>query len=183
MVQRVNEQMTRHAQAPCGDAANNDNRAERLPDKRWGTGLRQAIQIKKLDPAAIIPAYKKHGDAGFDLYTTRTITIPPRSTAILPTGLAFAIPEGFEMQVRLRSSTGLKTPLIIPNAPGTIDSGYRGEVGIVVRNLSDTAFTVNKGERIAQGILAPVFTASFVEVDQLPESERGDGGYGSTGNT
>ncbi|MBQ9453747.1 MAG: dUTP diphosphatase [Desulfovibrio sp.] len=173
--------MTTQVIPPSKDDTEASTCTRSSPDR--GIGCRQLVRIKKLDPAAVTPTYKKHGDAGFDLYVTRTTTIQPHSTEILPTGLAFAIPEGFEMQVRLRSSTGLKTPLIIPNAPGTIDSGYRGEVGIVVRNLNDTPFTVNKGERIAQGILAPVFTASFVEVAQLPESERGDGGYGSTGNT
>ncbi|MBO4300565.1 MAG: dUTP diphosphatase [Desulfovibrio sp.] len=143
--------------------------------------MTQRVLIKKLNANAVIPSYKKQGDAGFDLYASQDMTVPAHGTAIIPTGLAFAIPEGFEMQVRLRSSIGLKTPLVIPNAPGTIDSGYRGEVGIVVRNLSDKPFAVEKGERIAQGVIAPVIMAIFAETEELPASERGTGGYGSTG--
>lgn len=139
------------------------------------------VQIKKLHPDAVIPEYKKPGDAGFDLHTVEDVIIPPGKTAILPTGLAVAIPEGFEIQVRMRSGASLKTPLVIPNAPGTIDSGYRGEIGIIVRNCGPKEYVVKKGERIAQGVLAPVIRADFDIVEELPESERGAGGYGSTG--
>jgi len=143
--------------------------------------LEQTVQVQKLSDNAIIPRYAKPGDAGFDLHASRDTGVPAFSTAIVPTGLAFAIPEGFEMQIRMRSGAALKTPLIVANAPGTIDSGYRGEVGIIVRNLSDKPYTVKQGERIAQGVIAPVVPAHFKEVMQLPESERGTGGYGSTG--
>lgn len=140
------------------------------------------VQIKKLRPDAIIPAYRRRGDAGFDLHAAEDVAIPAGGVKILPTGLAVAVPEGFELQIRLRSGAALHTPLILPNAPATIDSGYRGEVGIIVRNLGGGEFTVRKGERIAQGVIAPVFTAIFEEVCELPPSERGSGGYGSTGN-
>lgn len=141
----------------------------------------EKVKIKKLHPDAIIPEYKKPGDSGFDLHTVEDVIVPPGKTALLPTGLAVAIPEGFEIQVRMRSGAALKTPLIIPNAPGTIDSGYRGELGIIVRNCGPKEYMVKKGERIAQGILAPVIRADFDIVEELPESERGAGGYGSTG--
>ena len=140
------------------------------------------VQIKKLDPDAVVPEYKKPGDAGFDLHALRRVEIPAGQAAIVPTGLAFAIPEGFEMQVRMRSGAALKTPLIVANAPGTIDAGYRGEVGIIVRNLGSAPYAVEKGERIAQGVVAPVCHADFALVDELPASERGAGGYGSTGS-
>lgn len=140
------------------------------------------VKIKKLHPDAIIPSYKKSGDAGFDLHVVVDVAVPPGETALLPTGLAVAIPDGFEIQVRLRSGAALRTPLIIPNAPATIDSGYRGELGIIVRNIGPEEFIVRKGERIAQGILAPVACARFEVVENLPESERGGDGYGSTGN-
>lgn len=139
------------------------------------------LKIKKLRPDARLPEYKKAGDAGFDLHCLEEVLVGPGQTAILPTGLAFAIPDGYEMQIRLRSGAALKTPLIIPNAPGTIDSGYRGEVGVIVRNLSEKSFRVGKGERIAQGVIAPVARAEFQEEGELPESERGGGGFGSTG--
>lgn len=140
------------------------------------------VQIKKLDPDAVVPEYKKPGDAGFDLHALRRVEIPAGQAAIVPTGLAFAIPEGFEMQVRMRSGAALKTTLIVANAPGTIDAGYRGEVGIIVRNLGSEPYCVEQGERIAQGVVAPVCHAEFALVDELPASERGAGGYGSTGN-
>lgn len=141
------------------------------------------VQIKKLHAEAVVPEYKKSGDAGFDLHCLRDMEILPGQTAILPTGLAFAIPEGFEMQIRMRSGAALQTPLILANAPGTIDSGYRGEVGIIVRNVGGEAFRVQKGERIAQGVIAPVERASFELVEELPPSQRGDGGFGSTGSS
>ena len=140
------------------------------------------VQIKKLDPDAVVPEYKKPGDAGFDLHALRRVEIPAGHVAIVPTGLAFAIPEGFEMQVRMRSGAALKTPLIVANAPGTIDAGYRGEVGIIVRNVGSEPYAVEQGERIAQGVVAPVCRAEFDLVGELPSSERGSGGYGSTGS-
>lgn len=139
------------------------------------------VCVKKLHPDAIMPEYLKSGDAGFDLYCVADTPVAPGKTAILPTGLAFAIPEGHEMQIRLRSGAALKTPLIVANAPGTIDAGYRGEVGIIVRNTGTESWLVRKGERIAQGVVAPVARALFREVEQLPPSERGEAGFGSTG--
>lgn len=139
------------------------------------------VQIKKLRPDAEIPRYQKSGDAGFDFYCVERAVVPPNSVAILPTGLAIAVPPGYELQLRLRSGAALATPLILANAPGTIDSGYRGEIGIIVRNLSAEPWIVEKGTRLAQGVLAPVYTAKFIEVKDLPPSERGAGGFGSTG--
>lgn len=139
------------------------------------------LLIKKVRQDAVIPQYAKDGDAGFDLHACETVTVRPHQKAIVPTGLAFAVPVGCEMQIRMRSGAALKTPLIVANAPGTIDSGYRGEVGIIVRNLGDNPYTVNKGDRIAQGIIAPVVHVSFRETEELPSSERGADGYGSTG--
>ena len=139
------------------------------------------VQISKLRPGAIIPIYQKEGDAGFDLHACIDTLVPAAQAAVIPTGLAFAIPDGFEMQIRLRSGAALQTPLIIANAPGTIDSGYRGEVGIIVRNLSTQDWLVKAGERIAQGLISPVYQALFVEQENLPPSERGDKGFGSTG--
>lgn len=139
------------------------------------------IEIRKLDPAAIVPAYQNPGDAGFDFHVIREVTIEPGKVAILPTGLAVAFPEGYELQIRLRSSVALNTPLIIPNAPATVDAGYRGELGIIVRNIGERAYTVKRGERIAQGVIAQIVRASFRLTEVLPPSARGEGGYGSTG--
>lgn len=140
------------------------------------------VPFIKLRPDACAPEYMRHGDAGFDLRAAEEVAIAPGEAKILPTGLAAAIPEGYELQIRLRSSAALNTPLILPNAPATIDSGYRGELGIIVRNVGSEPFTVAKGARIAQGVLAKVFTARFHEAEALPQSERGAGGYGSTGD-
>lgn len=141
------------------------------------------IGIKKLRPDAIIPEYQREGDAGFDFHIVEETTVPAHGVKILPTGLALAVPAGYEMQVRLRSGAALRTPLIIPNAPATIDSGYRGEIGIIVRNMSGEDYKVGKGERIAQGVIAPVMTARFEERQELPASQRGRDGYGSTGRS
>lgn len=137
--------------------------------------------VKKIHPDAIVPEYKKTGDSGFDLHCLRDTIVEAGQAAILPTGLAFAIPQGMEMQLRMRSGAALKLPLILANAPGTIDSGYRGEVGIIVRNVSQEPCLVRKGERVAQGVIAPVVKANFQVTDELPPSERGANGFGSTG--
>ena len=139
------------------------------------------LSIKRLHPDAILPAYSKPGDSGFDLYCVEDVSIKPGASAILPTGLAMAVPDGFELQIRMRSGSSLRTPLMIANAPGTIDSGYRGEIGIIVRNIGASSWLVHKGERIAQGVIAPVVRASFKEVATLPDSIRGSHGFGSTG--
>lgn len=139
------------------------------------------VKIKKLSEKAIIPEYKKSGDAGFDFHCLEETVVPAGRAAIIRTGLAFAVPEGYEMQIRMRSGAALRSPLIIPNAPATIDSGYRGEIGIIVRNVGSTDYIVHENERIAQGVIAPVMKAVFDIVDILPYSERGVGGYGHTG--
>jgi len=145
--------------------------------------LDQSVAVQKLHPDAVVPSYAKPGDAGFDLYAVEDVNVLAGHVEIVPTGLAFAVPEGFEMQIRMRSGASLKTPLIVANSPGTVDSGYRGEVGIIVRNThSNLPYTVKKGERVAQGVIAPVVTAIFNVVDELPFSERGSGGFGSTGS-
>lgn len=138
------------------------------------------IKVQRLHPDAAIPVYQKEGDAGFDLTARADTVIPAGGAAVIPTGLAFAIPDGFEMQIRLRSGAALKTPLIIANAPGTIDSGYRGEVGVIARNLSASDWLVKKGDRIAQGVITPVCKALFIESEELPPSARGAAGFGST---
>lgn len=139
------------------------------------------VHIHKLHKDARIPEYQHCGDAGFDLYIVEDVTVPANGVKILPTGIAIAFQEGYELQIRLRSGIALNTPLILPNAPATIDAGYRGELGIIVRNLSNSPFQIKKGERIAQGVLARVFKARFEEMEKLPESDRGAAGYGSTG--
>ena len=132
---------------------------------------------------ASIPVYATAGAAGCDVraFLSEPVVIEPLKRAMIPTGLSFAIPEGYEIQVRPRSGLAAKSGVTVLNTPGTIDSDYRGEVKVILVNLSDEAFTVNNGDRIAQLVVAPVTTGTFEKVDSLDETERGSGGFGSTG--
>lgn len=128
-----------------------------------------------------LPAYATQGAAGMDLLAAREMVIPPGGRALVPTGLAVAIPEGFEMQVRPRSGLALKQGVTVLNAPGTVDSDYRGEVGVILLNTGAEPFSIARGDRIAQAVFAPVTRATWEEVVVLPETQRGTGGFGSTG--
>lgn len=179
------------------------------------------VNIKRLSPDAKIPAYAHATDAGFDLVAAEDVIIEPGETACVPTGLAFEIPEGYEMQIRPRSGITLKTPLRVQL--GTIDAGYRGEVGVLVDNIAQkevlgldlnrqaieycevyspevisgalenewdycgyypsSTYIIRKAERIAQAVIKPVEQAVFTEVDALGDSDRGAGGFGSSGVT
>lgn len=143
------------------------------------------VKIKKLSENAKIPSYGSEGAAGFDIHALSDTTILPGYTALVSTGLSFEIPEGFELQIRPRSGMSLKTKLRIANAPGTIDSDYRGHVQIIAENTSNNAaevINVKAGDRIAQGVLARVNRAVFTEVsEELETTQRGEGGFGSTG--
>jgi dUTP pyrophosphatase len=130
-----------------------------------------------------LPAYATPGAAGCDLRAavSGNVTIAPGERALVPTGIAIAVPEGYEGQVRMRSGLALKQGLILPNAPGTIDSDYRGEVRVIVANIGREPVTISRGDRIAQLVIAPVVRARLERVDSLPQSNRGSGGFGSTG--
>jgi dUTP pyrophosphatase len=134
------------------------------------------------------PSYQKVGDSGFDFMASlpegATITIEPLKRALIPTGLHFQIPIGFELQVRPRSGLALKNGITVLNTPGTVDSGYRGEVKVILYNTGEEPFIIKNGDRIAQGVIAPVQfskTTKFIRVNNLDESDRGSGGFGSTG--
>lgn len=133
------------------------------------------------------PTYERDGDSGFDIRANneKTIEIEPGHRALIPTGLYFEIPAGFELQVRSRSGLALKNGIMVLNSPGTVDSGYRGEVCVILYNTDKvTPFYIHKGDRIAQGVIAAVQTMNktkFVKTDSLSSSERGSGGFGSTG--
>lgn len=140
------------------------------------------------DPAVPLPAYQTAGAAGADICANLPvdvraagITLPPGGRALVPTGLRVAIPEGYELQLRPRSGLALRQGIVLPNSPGTIDSDYRGALGVIVMNLGDAEFTVRHGDRIAQGVVAPVVRAEFLTVAALDETARGAGGFGSTG--
>ena len=139
------------------------------------------LRITKIHADAIIPHYAHPGDAGMDVYSIEDILIPPGETALVRTGLKIAVPEGYEAQVRPKSGLALKYALSLANAPGTIDSGYRGEVGVILINHGKEAFHVAHHSKIAQLVIAPVVQAEVVEVESLDETTRGEGGFGSTG--
>ena len=142
-----------------------------------------SIQYTRNHPKAVEPRYAKPGDAGFDLSSVEYYRILPGETTLIDTGLAFAIPEGFELQIRPRSGRSLKTKLRVANAPGTIDSGYRDTVKVIVDNTGIEPIHIAPFERIAQGVLQRVPKAVFEEVDELDETERGKDGFGSTGDS
>lgn len=147
------------------------------------------ILFKRLSQDAIIPAYATPGASGMDVASPVDCLIDAGKTVLIKLGLAVAVPDGWELQVRPRSGLSLKTKLRLPNAPGTIDSDYRGEVGVIIENTDvdpnfvfmPPAFRINRGDRIAQLVLCPVARAEMVEVDELPDTQRGAGGFGSTG--
>lgn len=141
------------------------------------------VLVKKLSPKAFLPLYNKPGDAGCDVCACleEDLSIGPGGTGLVPTGLAFAIQDGFECQVRSRSGLALKNGIVVLNSPGTIDAGYRGEVGVILHNISNTTYTVKHGARIAQLVFAPVTQASFQLTEELSDSSRGTGGFGSSG--
>ena len=141
------------------------------------------VLIKKLNPKAELPKYKTEGSSGMDLMALieKPITIKPQNSALIPTGLSIAIPEDTEVQIRPRSGLAAKSSISVLNTPGTIDSDYRGEIKIILFNHGEEEFTVNNKDRIAQMILMPVLKADFEEVEELPKTIRGSGGFGSTG--
>jgi len=140
------------------------------------------VQIVRLDPDLPAPTYAHPGDAGADLVTTVDVTLPPGDRALVPTGIALALPEGYVALVHPRSGLAARHGLSIVNAPGTIDAGYRGEIKVMLINHDPTTTVeLRRGDRIAQLVVQRFERVRFVEVADLPDSVRGEGGYGSTG--
>lgn len=142
------------------------------------------------DPAIALPEYETAGAAGMDLRANLPaadrkagLTLPPGARAIVPTGLRLAIPEGFEAQIRPRSGLAIKHGITLANAPGTIDSDYRGPLGVILINLGQADFAISHGDRIAQILFAPVVQAAWRQTETLDETDRGAGGFGSTGQS
>ena len=141
------------------------------------------ILVKKFDKNIKLPIYKTSGSSGMDLlaYIKNKININPGKTAMIPTGIAVAIPKNYEIQIRPRSGLAAKKGISVLNTPGTVDSDYRGEIIIILINLSKKSFVVKSGDRVAQMILCPVAKGKLQEVKNLPKTVRGKGGFGSTG--
>lgn len=147
------------------------------------------LKLRRLPHAQnlALPTYQTKGAAGMDLVAAvpldQPITLAAGSRAMVPTGLACAVPPGHEMQIRPRSGLAAKHGITVLNTPGTIDSDYRGEIQVILINLGDQPFEIKRGERIAQAVIAPFVQVGLVEVDALDETDRGPGGFGSTGNS
>lgn len=139
------------------------------------------VQFKKLCETAIIPTHGSNGAAGWDLYASKSMVLFPQSRTMVPTGLAIALPEGYEMQIRSRSGLAAKSGVFVLNSPGTVDEDYRGELGVILHNTTDKEILINQGDRVAQAVLAKYERQNWVEINELPESVRGTGGFGSTG--
>ena len=141
------------------------------------------ILIKRLSKEVPLPKYETDGSSGLDLaaFVDKNIEIKPGKSNIIPTGLAVAIPKDFEIQIRPRSGLAAKNQISVLNTPGTIDADYRGELKIILINLSNKSFIVEKGLRVAQMVLCPIVKAKLKEVESLEDTKRGSGGFGSTG--
>lgn len=139
------------------------------------------LPFKRIHPDAVLPAYAHPSDAGMDLRSIEELVIPPGKRALVHTGLVMILPPLYEAQVRPRSGLALKNGVTVLNAPGTIDSGYRGEIGVILANFGDVDFSVKRGDKIAQLVIAPVLQPETVETEVIDETDRGAGGFGSTG--
>lgn len=142
------------------------------------------IKFKKVNQDAKDPSYAYELDSGFDLFSVDKFVIPPFGRALIPTGLSFDLPEGYEIQVRTKSGLAVNQGLMVLNSPGTVDQGYTGEIKVPVFNANPSKFTITKGMKVAQAVLCPVKNGKFVNlisVDKIGEKDRGDNGFGSTG--
>ena len=139
------------------------------------------LSFRRIHPDAVMPAYAHASDAGMDVRSVRELVIPPGGRALVPTGLVVNLPAGYEAQVRPRSGLALKAGVTVLNSPGTIHAGYRGEIGVILANFGQDDFKVNVGDRIAQLVIAPVLQPVVVEATEVDSTDRGAGGFGSTG--
>ena len=141
------------------------------------------VLVKRLNPAVKLPEYKTSGASGMDLnaFIEKPICVKSKTSSLIPTGLSFAFSKNYEIQIRPRSGLAVRNNITVLNTPGTIDSDYRGEIKVVIFNHGGVDFTINNGDRIAQMILSPVIKIDLEEVDDLPKTIRGEGGFGSTG--
>ena len=139
------------------------------------------LKVKKLVDDAVLPKYAHPGDAGLDLFAVEANTLEPGVTGLVKTGISLELPEGTEAQARPRSGLALKHSVTVLNSPGTIDEGYRGEVGVIMINHGSEPFHIEKGMKIAQMLIKPVYTVEVEEAVELSDTSRGEGGFGSTG--
>jgi dUTP pyrophosphatase len=143
--------------------------------------MTMTVKVKKLHDDAIVPHYAHPGDAGLDLFSDEHVVLSPGQSTLVKTGVAIALPSGTEAQVRPRSGLALKHQITVLNTPGTVDEGYRGEIGVILINHGREEYVIEKGAKIAQMLIKPVYTVEIEEVDELSDTHRGAGGFGSTG--
>ena len=141
------------------------------------------VRVVRIHDDALLPHYAHPGDAGMDLYSIEDVSIAPGETRLVRTGLKIAVPEQYEAQVRPKSGLALQHAVTVANTPGTVDSGYRGEICVILMNHGRETYHVHKHAKIAQLVICPVVRAKIIEVEQLDETSRGEGGFGSTGLT
>ncbi|BAW65527.1 dUTP diphosphatase [Helicobacter pylori] len=139
------------------------------------------IKIQKIHPNALIPKYQTEGSSGFDLHAVEEVMIKSHSVGLVKIGICLSLEVGYELQVRTRSGLALNHQVMVLNSPGTVDNDYRGEIKVILANLSDKDFKVQVGDRIAQGVVQKTYKAEFIECEQLDETSRGSWGFGSTG--
>ncbi|MCQ2714286.1 dUTP diphosphatase [Helicobacter pylori] len=139
------------------------------------------IKIQKIHPNALIPKYQTDGSSGFDLHAVEEVMIKSHSVGLVKIGICLSLEVGYELQVRTRSGLALNHQVMVLNSPGTVDNDYRGEIKVILANLSDKDFKVQIGDRIAQGVVQKTYKAEFIECERLDETSRGSGGFGSTG--
>ena len=141
------------------------------------------VLIKKLDPSVTLPEYKTNGASGMDLiaFIKKPISVKSKTSSLIPTGLSVAFHENYELQIRPRSGLAAKNNITVLNTPGTIDSDYRGEIKVIIYNHGKDNFIINNGDRIAQMVISPIIKIELEEVQNLPKTIRGEGGFGSTG--
>ena len=139
------------------------------------------LAFRRIHPDAVLPAYAHEGDAGMDVCSVEDVVIPSGGRALVHTGLVAQLPPLTEAQVRPRSGLALKHGVTVLNSPGTIDAGYRGEIGVILANFGDSDFSVRKGDRVAQLVIAPITRPNVVETSSVDDTDRGSGGFGSTG--
>lgn len=138
------------------------------------------VKVQKIHEDAVIPEYAHVTDAGADIYAIEDVAVKPHTTVLIKTGLKVAIPTGYEIQIRPRSGMSLKTTMRVANAPGTIDAGYRGEVCVIMENTGNLTYNISKGDKVAQMVIMPVPMINWIETNELDDTDRGEGGFGST---
>ena len=138
------------------------------------------VKVQKIHEDAVIPEYAHVTDAGADIYAIEDMAVKPHTTVLVRTGLKVAIPTGYEIQIRPRSGMSLKTTMRIANTPGTIDAGYRGEVCVIMENTGNLTYNISKGDKVAQMVITPVPMINWIETNELDNTDRGEGGFGST---